>query len=141
MICTNCGHQNTTGATACEQCGAALPTQPPVPPMSAPPPNPPPQASTPQYNAPPAGTRAPIPNHLVWAILTTIFCCLPTGIVAIVFAAQVDGKAAAGDYDGAQKASDNAKLWSWISLAIGLVGVVGWFGLMGLGIMADAGGY
>lgn len=141
MICTNCGHQNTAGASACEQCGAALPQQPPVPPMSAPPPNPPPEASAPSPSAPPAGARAPIPNHLVWAILATLFCCLPTGIVAIVFAAQVDGKAAAGDYAGAQSASDNAKLWSWISFGLAFVGVFGWFILMGLGIMADASGY
>ena len=25
-----------------------------------------------------------IPNHLVWAILSTLFCCLPFGIVSIV---------------------------------------------------------
>ena len=35
-----------------------------------------------------------VPNYLVQAILTTIFCCLPFGIVAIVFAAQVNGKLA-----------------------------------------------
>jgi hypothetical protein len=28
-----------------------------------------------------------IPNHLVWAILATLFCCLPLGIVSIVYAA------------------------------------------------------
>ena len=37
-----------------------------------------------------------VPNHLVWAILSTLFCCLPLGIVSIVFAAQVNGKLAAG---------------------------------------------
>lgn len=137
MICTSCGHQNTAGASACEQCGAALPTTPPVPPMSAGPSTPPPQATAPAANA----MRAPIPNHLVWAILVTLFCCLPGGIVAIVYAAQVDGKAAAGDYAGAQQSSDNAKLWCWISLGVGLVAVLGWFGMVGLGIMADAGNY
>lgn len=136
MICQNCGHQNTAGASACEQCGAALAVAPPTPPMSEGPSTPPPQATT------PAGApRAPIPNHLVWAILVTLFCCLPGGIVAIVYAAQVDGKAAAGDYAGAQQSSDNAKLWCWISLGVGLLAVVAWFGLVGLSIIADAGNY
>lgn len=48
---------------------------------------------------------------------------------------------AAGDYAGAQQSSDNAKLWCWISLGVGLVAVLGWFGMVGLGIMADAGNY
>ena len=39
-----------------------------------------------------------IPNYLVQAILTTLFCCLPFGIVAIVYAAQVNTKIEAGDY-------------------------------------------
>ncbi len=43
----------------------------------------------------PGGT--PPPNYLVWAILCTIFCCLPLGIASIVFAAQVNGKYAGGD--------------------------------------------
>ncbi|GAB2664478.1 hypothetical protein GCM10027193_18250 [Arenimonas aestuarii] len=77
----------------------------------------------------------------MWAILVTLFCCLPGGIVAIVYAAQVDGKAAAGDYVGAQQSSDNAKLWSWISLGVGLFAIVAWFGLVMLGALADAGNY
>jgi hypothetical protein len=62
-----------------------------------------------------------VPNYLVQAILTTIFCCIPFGIVAIVFAAQVNGKLAAGDYAGAVQASNQAKMWSWISFGLGLV--------------------
>ena len=54
---------------------------------------------------PPATPGPYVPNHLVWAILSTLFCCLPLGIVSIVFAAQVDGKRAAGDLAGAQEAS------------------------------------
>ena len=44
-----------------------------------------------------------VPNNLVWAILSTLFCCLPAGIVSIVYAAQVNGKLAAGDIAGAQE--------------------------------------
>jgi hypothetical protein len=63
---------------------------------------------------------ATVPNYLVFAILTTVFCCLPTGIAAIVFAAQVNGKLQAGDLAGAQAASKNAKLWCLVSLGLGL---------------------
>jgi hypothetical protein len=65
--------------------------------------------------------KASVPNYLVQAILTTICCCLPFGIVAIVFAAQVNGKVAAGDMAGAEAASKNAKMWAWIAFGCGLV--------------------
>lgn len=58
---------------------------------------------------------------LVESILTTLFCCLIGGIIGIVYASQVDSKWAQGDVQGAQKASDNAKLWVMISLGVGLV--------------------
>ena len=51
-------------------------------------------------------------NNLVWAILTTLFCCLPFGIVSIVFAAQVDGKYNSGDYAGAVASSKSARTWA-----------------------------
>ena len=55
-----------------------------------------------------SGSHEYVPNHLVWAILSTLFCCLPLGIVSIVYASQVDGKRAAGDIAGARLASDKA---------------------------------
>ena len=68
----------------------------------------------------PGGPRPSIPNHLAKAIISTICCCLPFGIVAIVFAAQVNGKLDAGDYAGAQKASDQASFWGNLAIGIGL---------------------
>src|ERR1043166_271348 len=38
-----------------------------------------------------------VPNYLVPAILCTLCCCLPGGIAAIIYAAQVNSKKAAGD--------------------------------------------
>jgi hypothetical protein len=64
---------------------------------------------------------ANIPNYLTQAILCTLFCCVPFGIVAIINAAQVSSKLGAGDYRGAQRASDQARKWCWISLLVGLV--------------------
>ena len=45
-------------------------------------------------------------DYLVWSILTTVFCCQPLGIVAIVYSAKVESRFLCGDYDGAQEASD-----------------------------------
>jgi Interferon-induced transmembrane protein len=88
--------------------------------MSSIPPPPPPPPPPPMYSG--GGGPAPqsVPNYLVQAILCTLFCCLPAGVVAIVFAAQVNGKLAAGDYAGAVSASNNAKTWTWVSFGIGL---------------------
>lgn len=59
-----------------------------------------------------------VPNYLVQSILATIFCCWPIGIVAIIYAAQVNSKLASGDYDGAVDASSKAK--TWMSWSVGL---------------------
>ena len=73
---------------------------------------------------PPAGPKPP--NYLVWAILVTLFCCLPFGVVSIVFAAQVDSKYNGGDLAGSLKASENAKKWAVISAVVGVAAVVVW---------------
>lgn len=62
-----------------------------------------------------------VPNYLIPAILSTICCCVPFGIVAIVYASQVNSKLASGDYSGALEASSKAKLWCWLSFGTGLV--------------------
>ncbi len=74
-----------------------------------------------QWTPPPAtGGSTTVPNYLVPAIIS-IFCCWPLGIVAIIFAAQVNGKVAAGDLAGAADASKKAKLFSFIAIGIGVV--------------------
>ena len=65
-------------------------------------------------------------TYMVEAIFVTLLCCLPFGIPAIVFASQVDSKFNSGDFQGAQRASDNAKKWYHISLIVGLVVIVIW---------------
>ncbi len=60
-------------------------------------------------------------NYLVWAILLTICCCVPFGIVAIVKAASVNDKYRSGDYDGALRASQDAKKWCLIGLIAGVL--------------------
>lgn len=83
--------------------------------------------------------QLPPPNYLVWAILTTILCCLPFGIVSIVFAAQVNTKWAAGDYDGALQSSKSAKNWAWVSFGVGLAIIIIYTLLMIFGILAGIG--
>ena len=63
-------------------------------------------------------------NYLVWAILCTIFCCLPLGIVSIVYAAKVDGQYTAGDYIGAQDSAYKAKNFAMWGAITGVVGII-----------------
>ena len=65
-------------------------------------------------------------SYLAESILVTIFCCLPFGVVAIAFAAQVNGHLAAGNHKAAVLASRNAKKWCWISFWCGLVACAIW---------------
>jgi hypothetical protein len=60
-----------------------------------------------------------INNWLIVSILVTVFCCLPFGIVGIVYAAQVNGKVHAGDIAGAEDMARKAKLWSLWGLGLG----------------------
>ena len=68
--------------------------------------------------------EVPPPNYMVWAVLSTLFCCLPLGIVSIIKASEVNSKWIAGDYEGARISSENAKKWATISAIIGVVLVV-----------------
>jgi hypothetical protein len=73
-------------------------------------------------------------NWLVESILTTLFCCLPFGIAGIIFAAQVNSKYAAGDYEGALIASNNAEKWTKIGFFVGLAIIIINVVLFALGI-------
>lgn len=69
-------------------------------------------------------------NHLALAIITTILCCLPTGIVSIVYATQVNSKFNIGDYEGAERASKNAKTWWIVSAITGILVLAIYFGVI-----------
>ena len=97
MFCKNCGAKVEDNAVACQSCNARTDA------------------------APPAGAPKPqVTTYLLPAILVTLLCCIPFGIVAIVYAAQVSTKVAAGDIQGAMDSSGKAKMWCWIGFAIGL---------------------
>ncbi|HOR15787.1 MAG: CD225/dispanin family protein [Actinomycetales bacterium] len=63
----------------------------------------------------------PPQNNLVLAILATVLCCLPLGIVAILKANKVNTLWAQGDQAGAHAAAAEAKKWSIISAILGIV--------------------
>ena len=82
---------------------------------------------------PPTGAPQNIPSHLALAIFSTLCCCLPLGIVSIVYASQVSTKVAAGDFAGAQAASHSAKVWGILSIVLGIIGSI-----LGFGVQAAA---
>ena len=78
--------------------------------------------------------REPMPpNYLIWAILTTIFCCFIPGIIAIVFSSQVSNRYFSGDIEGAKQSSRLAQIWIIISVVIGVVGATLWLPFMFIG--------
>ena len=90
------------------------------------------------WTPPPAGGgSAPVPNYMVPAIIS-IFCCWPLAIAAIIFAVQVNNKVQAGDIAGAQDASKKAKMFSFIAIGLGLLGVLCYIIMMVLGVGLSA---
>ncbi len=61
------------------------------------------------------------PTYLVWAILSTVCCCLVTGIVACVYASKVAPLYNRGDFAGSKAASEKAGWWVVISFVAGLI--------------------
>lgn len=106
MFCKNCGNQIADAAVVCPKCGV------PVAGKSI------------------ASATEQVPNHMVGAILTALFCCQIGGIVAIVYAAQVNSKLARGDIEGARAASKTANTWITVNIITGvLIGVI--YGIIG----------
>jgi len=94
VYCIHCGAPNEPHTRRCARCHGELPL----------------------LELPPGG----IQNYLGAAIAVTVFCCLPFGIPAIVYAAQVNPRLESGNLAGALEASRQARLWSWIGFGAGL---------------------
>ena len=130
MNCPNCSTSNLDTASICANCGRPLAATPAHTPAQSyvPPPPPPPAYPQGSYSGAPA---AAVPNYLVPSILVTLCCCLPFGIVAIVYAAQVNSKLAAGDVTGATVASRNARMWCIIAAITGVIFSILWIVMAG----------
>ncbi len=102
MLCSQCGSQNRDDAKNCQICGATL-------------------AANPYQSAGMSAAEGPISNYFWPALAATVFCFFPFGILAIVYAVRANQSLARGDYQGALAASKSAKIWCWVSVALGLV--------------------
>ena len=147
MICNNCRHQIDDNSKFCPDCGA---------PIEAPAQNPPQQTTVynqaqngqniygqPAYSAPPPPVNQT--PYLIWAILVTIFCFLPLGIPAIVYAAKISSALSAGNYQLAVDSAKKSKMFSIIGACIGAALIIIWIVAVvciGVGIgMSDYGSY
>ena len=90
----------------------------------------------------------PPDNNLVWAILSTVLCCLPLGIVSIIKSTNVNTLWAQGQYDEARKAADDAKkfaMWSaGVAVAVWIIGAIldfAFFAMILAGAAANDGSY
>lgn len=98
MFCSECGAEINDNAVICPKCGVPVAGKKLA-----------------------AASNVAVPNHMVGAILTTVFCCLIGGIIAIVYASQVNTKLAQGDIAGAQAASKAANGWIIANVILGVV--------------------
>ncbi|MFV0365762.1 MAG: CD225/dispanin family protein [Mangrovibacterium sp.] len=86
--------------------------------FSTPPPPPPFESRNANQQASTGGYTPSYPpkSYLVGAILVTIFCCMPFGIVGLVNSLHVESRFYAGDYEGSFRASMQARRWINISI-------------------------
>lgn len=76
----------------------------------------------PQYAQQPSAATEPCPpTNLVWAIISTVLCCIPTGIVAIIYALKVTNKYREGDIEGAKRASETGAWWCIATIILGII--------------------
>lgn len=59
--------------------------------------------------------------YLVLSIISTLCCCLPFGVVGIVFSAKINSSMTAGNLEEAQNNAKMAKIWIIVSFAIGIL--------------------
>ncbi len=122
MYCTKCGWRNVDDVARCANCSQELQAAQAGAPRQ-------PQQSYKQQEAYGSQLYAQdpfrsVPDYLVWSILVTVFCCVPFGIVAIVKSAEANSKRDLGDYDGAMRAAQSARMWTFLSLGILLAPIV-----------------
>ena len=91
MFCKSCGRFVSDEAEKCSYCGCAVASEP-----------------MPKIN-----------THLTEAILVTLFCFLPFGIVAIVHAAMTAAFLSRGDAELASRSSRRAFMWVKIAAWVG----------------------
>lgn len=76
-------------------------------------------------------------SNLVLAIICTVCCCLPFGIVGIIKASKVNDYYLMKQYDAARIAAEDAKKWSLIGIILGAVGSIIYIIIYALAIAAN----
>lgn len=73
---------------------------------------------------PPYGGQAPIsepPSLTGWSIAVLVLCCLPGGIVGLIYGNKAKTEWAKGNFAGAQTAYNTGKTWLIVSACLGVV--------------------
>ena len=76
--------------------------------------------NTPSYQQGQGDTVNWVP-YLVVSIISTLCCCIPFGIVAIVFSAKINSAVTSGNMEEAKKAAKTAKIWIIVAVVAGLI--------------------
>ena len=85
-------------------------------------------APQPTVSSSPRAAMGPMPPTYLWqAIVVTLFCCLPFGIVAIIYSTGVTSAYNSGNYELALSKSKTASLWVNLGAGIWFVGFILWF--------------
>ena len=72
---------------------------------------------------PPLATKPD--NNLVWGIVSTLFCCLPLGIISIISATKVDNLWNSGQHSEAFREAKKAKDWAiYAAIAAAVVWII-----------------
>lgn len=112
-FCTKCGYQLPDDAICCSQCGNMLNSANPQP-QAAP-------AQTYTANSAPSGKLNV--GMLVWAIINSLFCCLPLGIVALVYSIKTGSSTTVEEENDCGK---KAKVWNIVATVAGAVFMIAW---------------
>ncbi|MDG1840875.1 MAG: CD225/dispanin family protein [Crocinitomicaceae bacterium] len=101
-FCTKCGNKNSEESLFCAKCGTSVQMQDGTQ-----------TEQSFEYRSQNITNQPPKPeNNLVWAVLCTVLCCMPLGIVAIVYSTKVDSAYAEGRQEDAKDYANKAKNWA-----------------------------
>ncbi len=96
-----------------------------------------------QYQTPPVYQSSYEPEkpinwvpYLVLSIITTLCCCLPFGIVGIVYSTKINSAVNSRDWEAAQKSAKTAKIWIIASAVVGLIVEIIYVVLIYAGVVA-----
>ena len=85
--------------------------------------------NTPSYQQGQGDTVNWVP-YLVVSIISTLCCCIPFGIVAIVFSAKINSAVNSGNAEEARKSAKTARIWIIVAFAAGIISAILYIALM-----------